>query len=594
MAGESIDLVAEILANEHSLARAVADLWVKYDGGRSKWKDRVKDVTRNVFAESTRDTDNGANFENSTHRPKITQIYDNLVANYVSGLMPNKNWLRLENETQHSFENLDQRKAVLAFLTTKHRISKFAGVIWDLVDDWVLYGNAFALVYYSDEKGNEDNPFAAYESSYRGPRVKRISPFDIVFNPIASTFEKSPKIIRSLSSMGELIRDAQDNPEDGWSLDVVDQLRADRQQFAQIPADAIDKNSQMVIDGFGSYSSYVTSDTVEILELYGNIYDTTTGEFLRDYVVTVVDRRYVVRSMPLKSWTGKPRIHHAGWRKRKDNLWAMGPLDNLVGLQFRINHLENAKSDAFDDMIYGDIIVTGNVDVQEDEDGSRTYIVSEGGSVGRFAPDTTILNADLQIRELQDAMELYSGSPREASGFRTPGEKTKFEVSTLTTAASRIFQHKMAKFEAELLEPVINSEIAASYEGMRGAESVRSDQEEDGLPAFVDVTKDDLLISGRIVPIGARHFARQAQLSGDLMSLSNVMAGDEALKQHFSSLKLGQLWASVLDAEEFDIFEPYVRVDEIAESNRRMNAVQVQAQNEAAAQDDSELGVEPQ
>ena len=42
----------------------------------------------------------------------------------------------------------------------------------------------------------------------------------------------------------------------------------------------------------------------------------------------------------------------AGWRPRPDNLYAMGPLDNLVGMQYRIDHLENLKSDVFDQIAY--------------------------------------------------------------------------------------------------------------------------------------------------------------------------------------------------------------------------------------------------
>lgn len=583
MAGEGIELAQGIFQNAHTLATEVVNRFVQWNTQRDSWKERVADTTNFVYAESTRDTSNGANFDNSTHRPKISQIYENLVANYVSGLMPHKRWLRLENETKKSFENKEQRVAVLSYLVTKHRLSGFTSVIWDLVDDWVLYGNAFAMVYYTNERGSEDNPWSQYELNYKGPRVRRISPFDIVFNPLASSFEKSPKIIRTITTMAELIKDAQDNPDDLWKMDVVEQLRKERTQLKGIEPEDLNKAVQMKIDGFGSMSSYLESGSVEVLDLYGDIYDSTTDTLYRNHVITVVDRRLVVRNAPLKNWTGKPRIHHTGWRKRKDNLWAMGPLDNIVGLQFRINHLENGKADAFDEMLHGDLVISGSVDVTYNPDGSKTYVLGEGGNINRLAPDTTVLNADLQIPQLEAAMELYAGSPREASGFRTPGEKTKFEVSVLTNAASRIFQHKMTKFEVEMMEQIINSELMVAHQGMQTTDEVRNDDTGDNVPDFISVSKDDLLINGRVVPIGARHYARQAQLAGDLTNFSNILQTDAELKQHFSSVNLGRLWENVLDVDEYQLYEAYVRIDEAVESQRRIKTADKTLKEESNA-----------
>jgi hypothetical protein len=586
MAGEAIELIQEVLGQEHSLASEIANLWTRWDQDRSVWKRNIKSLTEYLYAISTRSTDNGRNFEHSTHRPKLAQLYDTLVANYFSGLMPTKAWLSIVSEDQGQYNNKDQRNKILAYIRTKHRLSKFASVLEDLVDDWVLYGNAFAMVYYTSESTNEDNAWGQYENNYKGPRVRRISPYDIVFNPRASSFERSPKIIRSLSSLGELVRDAQDNPDDGWKMDVVDSMREQRVSLMTHQAEDINKSTQLVIDGFGSFAEYIQSDVVEILELYGDVYDKTTGELHRDQVITVADRRYVIRQQALSNWTGRPRIHHAGWRKRKDNLWAMGPLENVVGMQYRIDHLENARADAFDEMLYGDLVVTGAVEVEQHEDGSKTYTVAEGGSVGRLAPDTSVLNADFQISQLEQMMELYVGAPREAAGFRTPGEKTKFEVSVLTSAASRLFQHKMTRFEVEMLEEIVNSEIMVAAQSMgTGAEKVRYDNPDESVADFLEVTKEDLLIKGRVVPIGARHYARKQQLAGDFNSFTQVLATDQELRAHFPSVKLAQFWESVLDAEEFNLFEAYGRLDEQVEVQRRTQAAQQQLANESAAQD---------
>ena len=95
------------------------------------------------------------------------------------------------------------------------------------------------------------------------------------------------------------------------------------------------------IDGFGNLQEYYQSQYVEVLEFRGDYLDPVTNEIKDNYSITVIDRVILVCDKPIDNWLGKSSLVHVGWRYRPDNLWAMGPLDNLVGLQYRIDHLEN-------------------------------------------------------------------------------------------------------------------------------------------------------------------------------------------------------------------------------------------------------------
>src|SRR6185503_20996216 len=86
------------------------------------------------------------------------------------------------------------------------------------------------------------------------------------------------------------------------------------------------------------------------------------NEYYRNHIITVVDRHKILNLKPSPSFFGRPPIYHAGWRIRQDNLWAMGPLDNLVGMQYRIDHLENLKADLFDLTAFPPLKVTGYVE----------------------------------------------------------------------------------------------------------------------------------------------------------------------------------------------------------------------------------------
>lgn len=135
----------------------------------------------------------------------------------------------------------------------------------------------------------------------------------------------------------------------------------------------------------------------------------------------------------------------------------MGPLDNLVGMQYRIDHLENVKADAMDLAVMPPLVISGEVEQFAWGPNAEIHI-DENGSVTELARNVQwVIQADNAIDRLEMRMEQYAGAPREAMGIRTAGEKTAFEVQQLNNAAGRIFQEKTTTFEIELLEKVLNA-----------------------------------------------------------------------------------------------------------------------------------------
>lgn len=578
--GDSID-IRNILDNEHQTASEIAKLWTEWDTARRKWKERVNETRAYVFATSTKETTNVQNpWSHSSHLPKITHIYENLKSNYISGLFPNDDWLKFHGNDREAV-TIGKRRVLESYLRTKHTMSDFFNVVNSLVNDWVLTGNCFSGVTYESET-HLDPDTGIMVAGYTGPKVYRISPYDIVFNPLASSFYDSPKIIRSIKTVGDIRREIEENPENQYLENVFDKAINLRNELTHMSVEDIDKDIQLQYDGFGTFGNYIKSGYVELLDFYGDIYDKDEEKLYKNHVITVIDRRWVIRRQSLDTWTGKPHIYHVSWRERPDNLWGMGPLDNLVGLQYRINHLENAKADAFDQMIAPDLIYKGDVQEYPGDNGSIIYEVNENGDVGYLAPDTTVLNADFQIQALEDKMELYAGAPREAMGIRTPGEKTRFEVQALQNAASRTFQNKMNHFEVNMLEKLVNAEIEVARRNLHNSDVIKVIDDEEGIQDFLTVTKDDILANGKFVPVGARHFAKQAQMAQDLMQFQQMMMADPLLAQHFSPKKLGQLWEEILGFQKFNLFEPYARLGEEAEMARLQRSVQDQLAEEDA------------
>jgi hypothetical protein len=563
MAGETLDI--ENIVEPEVLAVEIANRWREWDTLRNTKIEEWKELRNYLYATDTKTTGNAMlPWSNTTTTPKLTQLMDNLHANYFASLFPQQKWMRFEASSIDANVK-SKRDTIQAYMENKVRQSDFVNTASDLIYDYIQYGNCFATVQWEDRyKIKEDGE---YITQYVGPKVVRISPFDICFNPAASDFLKSPKIIKSIKTLGEIKRMIKDDPAKENMQVILDKMLHARAAVRGSDA-TFNKAEGYIADGFSSIQHYYESDYVEILTFYGDIYDYQNDELQVDRIITVVDRAYILTNEENPSWLGHAPVFHAGWRPRPDNLYAMGPLDNLVGMQYRIDHLENLKADVFDQIAYPVMKIRGDVEDFDFEPGTRIYL-GEEGDVGYLVPDATALNADLQIQTLENKMEEMAGAPRQAMGIRTPGEKTAFEVQSLQNAASRIFEHKTAHFERTFLEPILNSMLEVARRYMNFSDTIRVIDDATGVAFFRDITKDDIIASGKIVPVGARHFAERARRVQNLTQLYQVKAADPSVAAHLS----GKEFARIISEE---LGEPSLFGENIAVSEQLETQTQVQ------------------
>jgi len=575
---DTIDI--EHLINPDQLAVEIADKWRLWHSLRSTWTEQTKELRNYVYATDTTTTANAIlPWSNTTTTPKITQIADNLHANYFATLFPQQKWMRWEADTRDAAVKA-KRDIIQSYMENKVRQSELLNTVSDLIQDWILYGNCFAMVEWEDGYTTKED--GEYIPKYVGPKMVRVSPYDICFNPTAASFESSPKVIRSIKSLGEIKRMVDADPSNGYMKDVLDKMMGAR-RAVRTSEGHIDKGEGFTADGFSNIQQYYESDYVEILTFYGDIYDQDSDEFMSDRIITIVDRAYVINNEENPSWLGKAPIFHSGWRNRPDNLYAMGPLDNLVGMQYRIDHLENLKADVFDQIAYPILKVKGDVEDFDFEPGARIYL-GEEGDVGYMAPDATALNADMQIQILENKMEEMAGAPKQAMGIRTPGEKTAFEVQTLQNSASRIFEHKAAHFERTFLEPILNAMLETSRRYMNRADIVRVSDEDTGVLQFLEITREDITATGKIVPVGARHFAERARRVQNLIQMSAVKAQDPTVAPHLSGKELARIIAYELG--EPTLYGENITVSEQLETQRMAQEAEMLNQEELMSAQD--------
>lgn len=549
--------------------------WRQRNVKEAEWRE----LRNYLFAtDTTKTTNSSLPWKNTTTIPKLTQIRDNLHANYMDALFPNDDWLRWEGFSSDDVVQ-KKRRAIEAYMKNKLRESGFRETISKLLHDYIDYGNVFAEVEWVNEK--HVDPVTQEEiTTYIGPKVFRISPFDLVFNPVAPSFSESPKFVRYLMNVGEL-EDYLTKSGNVWNDQALTKVKTLRKSLSSFKMEDVNKSEAYLIDGFGSLFEYYQSGLVEVLVFSGDYYDETADKLKKRRIVTIVDRQYIVQDLEDPSWFGEDNKVNTCWRERPDNLYGMGPLDNLVGMQYRVDHLENLKADALDQTILPPKVIVGDVEPFEWGPGVNIH-VSEDGDVRTLPPDPMAFQVNNEIAGLLQLMEEMAGAPKEAMGIRTPGEKTAFEVQQLQNAAGRIFQNKVNKFEIEFLEKVLNKMLEVARRKMSVSDLVKVMDDDLGVVDFMEVSKDDLTGKGKLRPIGARHYAARAQLMQNVVGVFNGPIG-QMIMPHVSPLSMAKMVEEYMGFERFKIIRENAAIAEQTQTQRMINEAQTTLQTEASA-----------
>ena len=561
MSGESATALGGFVTPAEK-AEFVTGLWTRWDAARdpviSKW--REGEAYRYATDTNSLPNAKGA-FTHSTHMPVVAAIAQDLEAIILRVVMPHKDWFTFEPMDAQAARK-DQRKTITSYLKNRHALNGYTDEVAKLRSDLVTYGNCFSQVFHANESRGE-------QGGYVGPKVQRISPYDIAFDPTAVDFSCTPKVIREIVTLGELKRRGDSGL---LNSEVVDKLLHGRGNFANSDAGE-DKNEQYVPLGFGTYQQYIQSGFIELLWFYGDVYDQENIVLHESQIVVVADSEEVLLEDTIKTSTGKPHIFQSVWQKLPDNLWGQGPLENIIGLNYQVNHRENAKSEALDRLIYPDKIYQGDVEeMYDDETGQMTYLAPEGGGVQELAINTQFFSFDLHIDRLQHSARAAARLPSDLTGFRSQGEKTLGEVTALTEGGMRGFIDKAADFERSSLEKHLGAEIELAYDNFGSAFKVPN-KNEGGFIEMLNVTKEDLAVNGVLIPRGAKRFARKNQMLSTLTQLSATPLA-QVIAMHTSGKGATELVNELLETHDTGLFEEFAQILEQGEAQQIMNQVE--------------------
>lgn len=557
----------ELHLDKDNLAEDIANKFVSWDNSKQQWFNEYQETLQYIYATDTKQIMTQRNdFNNCTHIPKLTQIADTLRTYYLESVFSLRDPIVFENY-QSSAEEIEKKRNIQLF-TNRILLERtnLKQVVKQLFDDYIMAGNAFVMpVWETDTVTLEDG---SQGERNVGVRYMRINPADIAFDVTARSFKESPKIIRSVLSLADVATMAEGNETMKKAFNRAIKNRTDVRNVAT-SGDTI-VNNMCNIAGFGSWTDYFNSDSVEILTFFGDIFDVNNNTLHKARKITVMDRSIVLSNEEMPKYNRFDTIFQARWRDRIDNLWGMSPLSNLLGMQYRIDFLENKRSDIYDFISDPMFKTKGDISMPEIIGPGAEFNCPPDGDVSMMTPDATILSADTYMDRYMGLMDVMAGTPSETIGFRTPGEKTMFEVQQLQNAASRVFTRQIRKFEEELFEPVLNCSLQLYADNMKGQTITIEEREGEGLPEIVEINIDDLVRPGYLKAIGSINYADKAIMLQTLQQLGNSnIFMDEAVRANFSPAKIGYVIAYATGLDKIKgLYEKDARLYEITDQQK--------------------------
>lgn len=580
-------LQLDSLVTKDNLADKLITIYDRWRNQRSGWEAEVKECRNYVFATDTTTTTNSSlPWRNSTTMPKLCQIRDNLHAIYMDTLFPNEEWFIWEGDDQDSVTK-EKRRIIEMYIMNKAKQSGLRETISQALYDYIDTGIAIGEVNFVQEK-YFDPELEQDVYTYVGPKASRISPWDHYFNPTAKQYSKSPKFTRYLKNIGDLKKEMMQRPDLQFDQEAFKKILDIRNRLHAFDREDWSKAEGYYADGFGNLQDYYGSGLVEIIEFEGDLYNESDDELLENRIITIADGQYILRNIPNPNWFGKDNKVMVGWRDRPDNLYSMSPLANIVGLQYRLDHLENAKADALDQTILPPKKIRGDVVPFEWKPGADIHIPDPDGDVELMPPNPAAFQVNNEIAFIMEMMEEMAGAPRQSIGIRTPGEKTVFEVQTLENNAARAANSKVHKFELHFLEPMLNLMLETARRNINAGDTIKVVDNDFGAATFVAITREDITAIGKLRPMGSRHFAARSQLLQNLNGIFNSSIG-QIIQPDLSRKQLTKLIEETMGLSKYQLFRDNVAVQEQLETQRLVQQGNISLQDEASVPVEEEL-----
>ena len=133
--------IAELknIIEPENLASQIGLMYSTFRSQTQGWRNEQLEKRNFLFATDTSTTSTAAyDWQNQTTLPKLTQIRDNLHANYMAAMFPNDDWFTWQADDQEATSK-GKREAILAYMKNKVRKSFLRSTVSKLLFDFIDY-----------------------------------------------------------------------------------------------------------------------------------------------------------------------------------------------------------------------------------------------------------------------------------------------------------------------------------------------------------------------------------------------------------------------------------------------------------------------
>jgi AraC-like DNA-binding protein len=123
--------------------------------------------------------------------------------------------------------------------------------------------------------------------------------------------------------------------------------------------------------------------------------------------------------------------------------------------------------------------------------------------------------------------------------------------------------------------------LEVSRRNMNMSDTIRVMDDATGAILFRTITKDDITAKGKIVPVGARHFAERARRIQNLTQLYQIKLSDPSVAAHMSGKEFARILADELG--EPTLFSENIAVSEQLETQQQMQEAEAINQDQLFA-----------
>jgi hypothetical protein len=184
-------------------------------------------------------------------------------------------------------------------------------------------------------------------------------------------------------------------------------------------------------------------------------------------------------------------------------------------------------------------------------------------------------------------MEQFAGVPREMMGFRTPGEKTAFEVNVLQQGADRQFIDKINHFEEVMIEPLLNLMFELIIRNLDVVDIARVFNDDPRAQILMEVTRDDVVADGNLRPIGSKHFAARNKRIQELQTLLEL-SKSTSIGMHIDGVAAARMLSEELGWDKYGVIRPFASIEEQTQAQ-----IQQQMSMAMAQQNMQQAGLQP-